>query len=66
MNNTHFIFRMHNLLSLECIIYFECIVYARPASFQYQNGGCVIEVYCETTITLAKLKIWYQMSSRDK
>ena len=27
--------------SLECIIYFEYIVYARPASIQIQNGGYV-------------------------
>ena len=31
--------------SLECIIYFEFTVYARPVSFQIQHGGCVIRVY---------------------
>ena len=30
--------------SLECIIHFAYIVYARSASFQIQNGGCVIRV----------------------
>ena len=38
INNAHAIF-------LECIIYFECIVHARPASFQIQNGGSVRRNY---------------------
>jgi len=32
--------------SLEWIIYFEYVVYARPASFLIQNGRCLIRVYC--------------------
>ena len=31
--------------SLEYNIYLEYIVYGRSASFQIQNGGCVIRVY---------------------
>ena len=30
------------------------IVYARPASFQIQNGGCVIRVYSDDICTLSR------------
>ena len=36
--------------SLEWIIYFEYVVYARLASFLIQNGRCLITVYCVSSL----------------
>lgn len=36
--------------SLELIIYFEYVVYVRPASFLIQNGRCLITVYCVSSL----------------
>ena len=41
--------------SLEYIIYLEYIVHACPASFQNQNGGCVIRVYCSVSLALRNM-----------
>ena len=42
---------------LECIIYFEYIVYARPGSFQIQNGGCVIGIYSKLGLCIALVHV---------
>ena len=44
--------------SFECIIYFEYIVYARPASFQIQDGGSVIRVYALTRFVPCAFLEW--------
>ena len=41
--------------SLEYIIYLEYIVHACPASFQIQNGDCVIRVYCSVSLALRNM-----------
>ena len=40
----------------ECIVYFEYIVYARPASFQIKNGGCMLRIHRQPLCLVFEVK----------